>query len=77
MDQQMIESGTVKAAVLGAVLHQLLIGRHGGLEDEHARVEAVRPAGVRGCGQLLPLKQVVDVGDHLGGQRDALGTVTH
>ena len=75
----MIESGTVEAALLGAVLHQLLIGRHGGLEHKHARVEAVRPSRVRGCGQLLALKQVVDVGDHLGGRRggtDVLVTVT-
>ena len=34
------------------------------LEDEHATVEAVRPACIRRRRQLVPLKQIVDVLQH-------------
>lgn len=35
------------------------------LEDEDAAVEAVRPPGIRGCGKLRPVKQLIDIGQHL------------
>lgn len=56
---------TVKAAVLAAELQQLLVRLVGRPEDKHAGVEAVGPTGIRRRGQLLPLKQLVHVGQNL------------
>lgn len=38
------------------------------LEDKHPAVEAIGPAGIRGRGELAPVEQVIDIGEHLGKQ---------
>lgn len=42
-------------------------------KHKHTRVEAVGPAGVRSSRELLPVKQLVDIGQHLGRSTSAQG----
>lgn len=58
-------SPTVEAAVVGGVLQQEAVRLKGGLKDEDAAVETIRPAGIRGCRKLAPLEQLIDIGQHL------------
>lgn len=44
---------------------QQAVRLEGRLEDKYAAVEAVRPSGIRGCGKLRPVKQLIDIGQHL------------
>jgi len=57
---------TVEAAVLAAERQQFLVRLEGRHEHKHPGVEAVGPPGVRRGRQLVALKQLVDVGQHLG-----------
>ena len=58
---------TVKAAVLYGEVEQCLVRLCGRCVHKHAGVEAVRPASVRGSGELLTVKQLVYVLDNLIG----------
>lgn len=55
----------IEAAVLHGELCDLIEGLHAGLEDKHARVEAIRPADIRSSGQFLALEQLIAVFQHL------------
>lgn len=55
----------IEAALLHGKVQQLGIGVHVGRVHEHARVEAVWPADVGRRGQLLTLKQLIGVLQHL------------
>lgn len=62
---------TVEAAVVAGVLQQQPVRVQRRLEDKDSAVEAVRPARVRGRGQLATLEQLVDVAQYLA--RDSRG----
>lgn len=64
---------TIKTAMLQGVIHEAAVGVEGWSEDKHARVEAVRPAGIRSCRQLVSLKQLVHVTQNLRGNRSIRG----
>ena len=58
---------TIKAAVPQGVIQEAGVGVKGRSEDKHAGVEAVGPAGIRSCRQLVSLKQLVHVAQDLRG----------
>lgn len=57
--------GAIEAAMFFCEVHELGVRVLGRAEDEDARVEAVGPPRVRRSRQLFPLKQIVDVSQHL------------
>lgn len=56
---------TIKAAIFTAEGQELLVRLIGRCEDENPSVETVWPTRVRGCRELLPLKELVYVGQRL------------
>lgn len=59
MDER-VEWRTVEGAARERELHEALVSVVRWPEDEHSRVEAVGPTGVRSCAELLALEQFVD-----------------
>jgi len=58
---------TIEAAVLPGVLQEAVVCVQGRSEHKHPGVEAVGPAGVRSCRQLVSVEQLVHVTQDLRG----------
>lgn len=67
---------TVEAAVLQSVGTETGVGLKGGLENEHARVEAVGPARIWSCRELVTLEKLVHVIQNLRGNRSIRETAS-
>ena len=59
------------------MIHQLLVSIQVRPEDEHSRVEAIRPADIWSSGQLFTIKQFITVlnDQGVGIQEDTLGVL--
>ena len=63
IEQPLVAS--VEGSLFIGQAQQRLEGIHRGPVYEDSRVEAVRPSGVRGCRELLPIKEFVTVSYNL------------
>lgn len=68
-------SPTIKAAVVGGMPQQEAMCLKGRLEDKHTTIEAIWPSGIRGCRKLSPIKQLIDIGQHLNRAQGGPGTM--
>ena len=58
---------TIEAATVQGVIQEPGVGEQRRSEHKHARVKTVGPARIRSSRQLVPVKQLVHVTQHLGG----------
>lgn len=61
---------TIKAAMLSSKLEQQVVGLQGGPEHKHTAIEAVRPARIRSCRELLSIKQLINIAKYLKESRE-------